>query len=266
MIYSTTDLMKIAVEEHLKCSEFPRVGAVIAKNGKMLSTGHRGEARGMHAERVAIQKLNREELEGSTLYTTLEPCVELHDGQGVEPCADLIVGAGIKDVFIGVLDPNGTIYSQGFKRLVESSVSVKFFNRTLRAAIEQETFDFGEVHAIYGSGKRRVPVVHSGIDITVHFSKTDNRSIPIKWATLQPGHGCVDLSSRNGAVKVAAGARTFSDVTDPTVFRFPSHFARMKKGMISVVQPAGATFYVLVRLLEIYENDILFQWEVRNDT
>jgi diaminohydroxyphosphoribosylaminopyrimidine deaminase / 5-amino-6-(5-phosphoribosylamino)uracil reductase len=265
MTYSTTDLMKIAVEEHLKCSEFPRVGAVVSKNGKLLSTGHRGEAKGMHAERIAIQKLSREELEGSTMYTTLEPCVELHGDQIVESCADLIVGAGIKEVFIGVLDPNGTIYSQGFKKLVENSVSVKFFNRKLRAAIEQETFDFGEVHAVYGSGKRRVPVVHSGVDITVHFSKTDSRSIPIKWATLQPGHGCVDLSSQNGAVKVAAGAMTFSDVTDPTVFRFPSHFARMKKGMISVVQPAGGTFCVLVRLIELYENDILFQWEVRND-
>lgn len=265
MTYSTTDLMKIAVEEHLKCSEFPRVGAVIAKNGKLLSTGHRGEAKGVHAERMAIQKLGREELEGSTLYTTLEPCVEIHSDQAMESCADLIVSTGIKDVFIGVLDPNGTIYSQGFKKLVENSISVKFFNRKLRAAIEQETFDFGEVHAVYGSGKRRVPVVQSGIDITVYFSKTDNRSIPIKWATLQPGHGCVDLSSQNGAVKVAAGARTFADVTDPTVFRFPSHFARMKKGMISVVQPPGATFCVLVRLIELYQNDILFQWEVRND-
>lgn len=265
MTYSATDLMKIAVEEHLKCSEFPRVGAVIAKNGKILSTGHRGEAKGIHAERVTIQKLNREELEGSTIYTTLEPCVELHSDQELESCADLIVSVGIKDVFIGVLDPNGTIYSQGFKKLVENSVSVKFFNRKLRGAIEQETFDFGEVHAVYGSGKRRVPVVQSGIDITVHFSKTDNRSIRIKWASLQPRHGCVDLSSQNGAVTVAAGTRTFSDVTDHTVFRFPSHFARMKKGMIAVVQPAGATFCVLVRLLELYENDILFQWEVRND-
>ena len=249
----------------MKCPEFPRVGAAIAKDGKLLSTGYRGEVKGIHAERIAIEKLSREELEGSTLYTTLEPCVELHDDQCVESCADLIVNVGIKDVFVGVLDPNGTIYSQGFKRLVENSVSVKFFNRKLRAAIEQDTFDFGEVHAIYGSGKRRVPVVHSGLDITVFFSKTDNRSIPIKWATLQPGHGCVDLSSQSGAVKVAAGAKAFSDITDPTVFRFPSYFARMKKGMISVVQPAGATFCVLVQLIELFENDILFKWEVRND-
>ena len=106
--------------------------------------------------------------------------------------------------------------------------------------------------------------MHSGTEISVHFSETDARAIPIKWASLQPVHGCVDLSSFNGAVKVAAGARNFSDITDPTVFRFPSHFARLMKGMVAMVQPASAGFCVLVRLIDLYENDILFQWEVRN--
>lgn len=265
MTYSNADLMKIAIEEHLKCSEYPRVGAVVAKDGEILSTGYRGEIKGTHAERVAIEKLTREELSDSTMYTTLEPCVDLHEDQNVECCAELIISSGVKEIFIGVLDPNGTIYSQGFKRLLENNISVKFFNRKLRAAIEEETFDFGSIHAVYGSGKRRVPVVHSGTEITVYFSKGDTRSIPIKWATLQPAHGCVDLSSLNGAVKVAAGARNFSDITDPTVFRFPSHFARLEKGMIAVVQPASAGFCVLVRLIDLYQNDILFQWEVRNN-
>lgn len=108
--------MKIAVEEHLKCSEYPRVGAVIAKSGRILSTGHRGEIVKMHAERVAIQKLCRDELIESTIFTTLEPCVAMHNDQKVESCADLIISAGIKEVFIGVLDPNGTIYSHGFRK------------------------------------------------------------------------------------------------------------------------------------------------------
>ena len=257
--------MKIAIEEHLKCSEYPRVGAVIAKDGKILSTGYRGEVVRQHAERVAINKLSKEDLIGSTIYTTLEPCVAIHVGQKIESCAELIVSSGIKEAFIGVLDPNGTIYSHGFRKLLENNVSVKFFNRKLRAAIEEETFEFGEVHAVYGSGKRRVPVVNSGVDINVQFSKTDTRSIPIKWASLQTGHGCVDLSSLNGAVKVASGAGSFSDITDPTIFRFPSHFARMTKGTIAVVQPANAGFCVMVKLINLFDNDILFQWEVRNN-
>jgi pyrimidine deaminase RibD-like protein len=165
MTYSNTDLMKLAIEEHLKCSEYPRVGAVVAKDGQVLATGHRGELKGRHAERVAIEKLNRERLIGSTLYTTLEPCVDLYDDQDTESCAELIVSSGIEDVYIGVLDPNGSIYSQGFRKLLENNISVKFFNRKLRAAIEEETFEFGEVDTVYGSGKRRVPVVHSGIAV-----------------------------------------------------------------------------------------------------
>jgi len=265
MTYSSSDFMKLAIEEHLRCTEYPRVGAVLANRGVLLATGYRGEVPRKHAERVAIEKLGREQLAGATLYTTLEPCVGIHEDQSVGSCADLIVSCGIEEVFIGVLDPNGSIYSQGFRKLLENNISVKFFTRKLRAAIEEETFEFGQVHTVYGSGKRRVPVVHSGIDITVCFSKTDARSIPIKWATLQPAHGCVDLSSRNGAVTVAAGATSFSDGTDPTVFRFPSHFARLRKGEIAVVKPENTTFCVLIRVLELFANDILFQWEVRND-
>lgn len=265
MPYSTSDLMKLAIEEHLKCSEFPRVGAVVAKHGSVLATGYRGEVSRTHAERIAIEKLTREQLVDATLYTTLEPCVDLQHEQRVESCADLIAASGIREVYIGVLDPNATIYSQGFRRLLDSGISVKFFNRKLRAAVEEETFEFGDVHVVYGSGKRRIPVVHSGTDIEVRFSERDARSIPTKWATLQAGHGCVDLSSTNGAVTVAAGARNFSDITDPTVFRFPSHYARMTKGMIAVVRPQSAGFCVLVRLLDLYERDILIQWEVRND-
>lgn len=262
--YSKNDLMKLAIEEHLKCLEYPRVGSVVAKGGKVLSTGYRGELDRMHAERVALEKLNLEQRRGSTVYTTLEPCIDLHHDQDIESCADLIISSGVSEVVIGVLDPNGTIYSQGFRKLLENNISVSFFSRKLRVAVEEETFEFGNVHRVCGSGKRRIPVVHSGIDIDVQFSETDSRTIPISWKTLQPAYGCVDLSSSNGAVKVAAGARNFGDITDPTVFRFPSHFARMTKGMIAIVQPAGATFSVLVKLIDVFDNDILFQWEVRN--
>jgi len=262
--YSKQDLMRLAIEEHLQCSESPRVGAVVAKDGIVLSSGRRGERPRVHAERAALEKLGPSDRFGTTIYTTLEPCVELHRDQDVQSCADFIIESGVREVVIGVLDPNGTIYSQGFRKLLENNVSVSFFSRKLRAAIEEETFEFGTIDRVYGSGRRRVPVVHSGIAIEVQFSRTDERTIPISWQTLQPGHGCVDLSSSNGSITVAAGARQFSDITDPGVFRFPRHFARMKRGEIAVVQPAGATFIVVVQLMELFENDILFKWEVRN--
>jgi pyrimidine deaminase RibD-like protein len=263
--YSEKDLMKLAVEEHLKCTLFPRVGAVIAKSGVILSTGFRGEKAGLHAERVAIEKLNKEQLKDSTIYTTLEPCIKVQEDQLIESCAELIIKSGIAKVVIGVLDPNGTIYSEGYRKLLENKISVSFFNRKLRVAVEEETFEYGDIHKIFRHGKRKIPVVHSGTCIEVQFSENDARIINIRWSTLQPFHGCVDLLSDNGAVRVASGATKFSDITDPMVFRFPSHFARMAKDMIAIVKPSGATFCVLIKLLEIYDNDILFQWEVRND-
>lgn len=263
--YSRSDLMKLAIEEHLKCSEFPRVGVVVAKSGEVLSTGYRGETRGVHAERIAIRKLSSEQVQGSTVFTTLEPCVELHDNQEIDSCAQLLIDSGVSEVVIGVLDPNGTIYSQGYRKLLENNLSVGFFNRKLREAIEEETFEFGDIHKIYGCGKRRVPVVYSGTSIEVQFSENDFRIINIRWATLQPSHGCVDLLSDNGAVRVASGARNFGDITEPMVFRFPSHSARMKKEMIAIVKPSNTTFYVLIQVMAIFENDIIFKWEVRND-
>lgn len=263
--YSRSDLMKLAIEEHLKCDEFPRVGVVVAKSGEVLSTGYRGEIRSVHAERVALRKLTEEEIRGATVFTTLEPCVELHEEQEVKSCAQLLIDSGVDEVVIGVLDPNGTIYSQGYRKLLENNINVSFFNRKLRAAVEEETFEFGDIHKIYGCGKRRIPVVHSGTELEVQFSEKDERKINIKWATLQPPHGCVDLSSCNGAVRVASGARDFGDISDPLVFRFPSHYARMRKNMVAIVKPANTTFFVLIQLVEIFENDIIFKWQVRND-
>lgn len=263
--YSRTDLMKLAIEEHLKCTEFPRVGVVIAKSGELLATGFRGEYRNVHAERVAIGKLTMDQVMGATVFTTLEPCIELDDEQKVKSCARLLIDSGVNEVVIGVLDPNGTIYSQGYRKLLENNINVSFFNRKLREAVEEESFEYGDVHKIYGNGKRRVPVIHSGNEMEVHFSNGDNRFIKIKWSSLQFQHGCVDLSSSNGAVRIASGARNFGDVSDPMVFRFPSHFARLKKDGIAIVKPAGSTFFVLIQVIEIFQNDIVFRWEVRND-
>jgi pyrimidine deaminase RibD-like protein len=247
--YSRKDLMRIAIEEHLKCTEFPRVGTVIAKDGVILSTGFRGERTGIHAERVAIEKLTSEELQNASLYTTLEPCVKLQHGQTIESCTDLIIRSGIVETVVGVLDPNGTIYSQGYRTLLQNEISVSFFSRDLRQAVEEETFEFGDIHKIVGHGKRRIPVVHSGTSLTVQFSETDLRTINLRWNTLQPSHGIVDLLSDNGAVRVASGATKFADITDPMIFRFPSHYARMRKGDIAIVKPSGATFCVLVKLV-----------------
>lgn len=98
----------------------PAVGAVLVKNGKVVSKGYHEKAGKPHAERVAIERAGKE-AKGSTLYVTLEPCN--HYGK-TPPCTEAIIKAGIKKVVVGIKDPN-PIASGGIEKLRETGVEVK---------------------------------------------------------------------------------------------------------------------------------------------
>ena len=255
-IHSNKKLMELAISEHSKCTESPRVGAIVTKDGQILSTGYRGESINIHAERIALEKLERSERQGSTLYTTLEPCVNLQKDQIIESCTDLIITSGIKEVVIGVLDPNGNMYGKGQKKLLENNIKVNFFYKNLSSKVELTTFKHSDLHKVIGNEYRRFPVVASGIEVSIQFSNSDNRTIQIRFSTLQFKHGCVDLHGKNRNVWKAVGTKRFSDITEPDAFRFPSHFLRMKKGMIAIVKSSDFTFCVLIQLKEIFKDEI----------
>lgn len=80
----------------------PMVGAVIVRDGRILSQGFHEHDGGLHAERNAINAL-QESAKGADIYVTLEPC-STHGRTGA--CTDAIISSGISRVFIGSLDPN----------------------------------------------------------------------------------------------------------------------------------------------------------------
>ncbi len=89
--------MEVAVceaEKALKRGEVP-VGAVIVKDGKMISRAHNLTSLNplFHAEILAMLKLKPEDLKGSTLYITMEPCVM---------CSGALVIAKVKEVVFSV--------------------------------------------------------------------------------------------------------------------------------------------------------------------
>jgi len=254
--------MQLSLDEQLKCDGFPQVGAIICKNGNLLSTGYRGEIAGKHAERVAIEKLSSEDLEGSTLYTTLEPCVKLDESQVVEPCSNLIVKSGIKRVVIGILDPNATVYSKGSEFLRINNIQVNFFYKKYRDILEFKTFKVGDITKIIGSCTRRIPVLQTPTTLNIFLSENNNQSINVWFQTIQYGQ-LVDLVSENYTIWAAAGVQHFSDITDPDIFRFPSHTLRMRVGDIAIVNPAHKDFYILIKVSEITSNDLKVQFEVR---
>jgi len=77
----------------------------------------------LHAERVALHYAG-ELAAGSTLYATVEPCIELDDSNGIVPCSRLIADAGVARVVIGILDPNPAINGRGAEYLRSSGIEV----------------------------------------------------------------------------------------------------------------------------------------------
>jgi len=99
----------------------PKVGAVVARDGHVLSTGYRGEHYdGAHAEESTLLKLKSDEAIGATVYSTLEPCIT----RGKTPCSLLLIQRGITRLDYGMLDPNPDIRGQGEWLLEEHRVQI----------------------------------------------------------------------------------------------------------------------------------------------
>jgi diaminohydroxyphosphoribosylaminopyrimidine deaminase/5-amino-6-(5-phosphoribosylamino)uracil reductase len=84
-----------------KVSPNPLVGAVIVKGGRVIARGYHHYFGGDHAEVDALKNAG-EDVTGSTLYVTLEPC--RHRGK-TPPCTDAIIKAKIAKVVVCMLDP-----------------------------------------------------------------------------------------------------------------------------------------------------------------
>ena len=69
-----------------KTGQNPSVGSIVVKNDTVISSGVTSINGRPHAEFNALNKVKN--TEGSTLYTTLEPCI--HRGK-TPPCVNIII-------------------------------------------------------------------------------------------------------------------------------------------------------------------------------
>ncbi len=122
--------MKLALKARYKTSPNPLVGALVVKNNKVVGRGYHKKAGLAHAEIVALDQAQKK-ARGGSLYVTLEPCS--HFGR-TPPCVNRIIKSGVKEVFIGMLDPNPLNNGKGAKILREKGVkvSVGFLENELR--------------------------------------------------------------------------------------------------------------------------------------
>ena len=117
-----------AIEEAERDPRDFKVGAVIVTRDQNVVKAHGGEDEigKEHAEHRAINKcLERKfPLDGATLYTTLEPCVEQSRSPGETPCAVKILGNPISRVVIGLLDPDQRVHRRGLRKLNRKRIEV----------------------------------------------------------------------------------------------------------------------------------------------
>lgn len=119
------DYMQLALELANKglgkVNPNPLVGAVVVRDGEIISTGYHEYYGGFHAERNALSKSDID-FTGATLYVNLEPCC--HYGK-TPPCTEIIIEKGIKRVVIGMVDPNPLIAYKGVEILKAAGIEVE---------------------------------------------------------------------------------------------------------------------------------------------
>lgn len=119
----------------------PKVGAVVVKNGKVLSQSHRGELPQNHAEFIALEgKLPDDAVADSTVYTTLEPCTTRNHPK--IPCADRLIERKVARVVVGMLDPDVRITGRGVRKLRDANIVIDFFPSDLMKEVEELNREF----------------------------------------------------------------------------------------------------------------------------
>lgn len=179
-----------------RTSPRPPVGAVIVQNGIITGQGATAPPYGPHAEIQALEQAGTT-AQGSTLYTTLEPCcIHVH----TPPCTTAISAAGVRRVVIGAHDPNPRVYEQGVAQLRAAGIEVTLLN----ACPEAE--EAAELIRPFGYA-----VTHSRPFVTAKWAMTlDGKLASVSgdsfWISRPDARSWVhDLRDRVDAILVGAG-------------------------------------------------------------
>jgi ATP-dependent DNA helicase RecG len=175
------EVMRMSVDEprrdNKKC---PSVGAVLLKPDGTVETACRGELRhGDHADFTLLDRKNRtSKLDGSILFTTLEPCAPGSRRHPKIDCAERIVLARISEVWIGIEDPDPTVDRKGIRFLEENDITVHMFDRDLQKVILEENEQFFRQALSRAEIDTKTKVVSlSTLEPSIKTSTLDNLSI-----------------------------------------------------------------------------------------
>jgi diaminohydroxyphosphoribosylaminopyrimidine deaminase / 5-amino-6-(5-phosphoribosylamino)uracil reductase len=176
-----------------RTSPNPMVGAVLVRDGKIIGAGFHQFAGGDHAEIVALKKAG-EKARGATLYINLEPCN--HYGR-TPPCTRSLIAAGIKEVVVGMKDPNPLVSGKGLRALARAGIKVR------TGVLQEECRVLNEAFIKFIT--RGVPFVTLKLAASLD-GKIATASGDARWISCEESRATVHLlRNRYDAVLVGAG-------------------------------------------------------------
>ena len=97
--------LALAEESRFATYPNPAVGAVLAKDGRIVAEGRHKGAGQPHAEIECLRDARAKGVDpaGAVMVSTLEPC--RHEGR-TPPCVDALLEAGVSGLAYGCEDPN----------------------------------------------------------------------------------------------------------------------------------------------------------------
>jgi diaminohydroxyphosphoribosylaminopyrimidine deaminase/5-amino-6-(5-phosphoribosylamino)uracil reductase len=113
--------LELAEQGRGRTAPNPAVGAVIVKDGQIVGEGFHPKAGMPHAEVYALEQAGSA-ARGADIYVTLEPCA--HVGR-TPPCTRALIAAGIRRVFVAIIDPDPRVSGAGISSLREAGITVE---------------------------------------------------------------------------------------------------------------------------------------------
>lgn len=145
--------IKLAEKGRGLTSPNPMVGCIIVKRGKIVGKGWHKKAGTNHAEINALDDAGNK-TKDATLYVNIEPCS--HWGK-TPPCTERIVEAQIREVVIGMKDPNPLV--NGYQELKFRGLKTKI------GILEKEAKRLNEVFIKWIKRKQPFVIVKAAMSL-----------------------------------------------------------------------------------------------------
>lgn len=202
--------LRLAAKACGMTSPNPMVGALIVKDGKIISEAFHKKAGSPHAEALAIEKAGKETRD-STLYVNLEPCC--HTEKRTPPCTKAIINAGVRTVVVGMTDPNPQVSGKGTKELQNAGIHVR------SGILESKAKRLNEFYTKYITKKIPFVILKTAMTLDGKIATPEGQS---KWITGEKSRKLVHrIRSSVDAVMTAIGTVKADD---------PSLTVRIGKG------------------------------------